>query len=226
METSIKQIDAVIFDMDGLMFDTETLAEKCWEKAGRKYGYTISKKIYKQVTGLNLARSKEIFLNHYGADFPFDTVRNERIRLSNEEIISNGVPVKKGLFELLDFLKSKRIKTGLATSTEKQRVFLMLEQSKTKEYFHSITCGDEVTRGKPDPEIFLTTASKLNAHPAECIVLEDSIHGIEAAFNAGMIPFMVPDTIMPDDELKQKAFRIFESLTEVKKYLYSLDSPA
>ncbi len=226
MKIDNKEIDAVIFDMDGLMFDTEKLGETCWEKAGEKFGYNISREIYKKVTGLNLAKSKEIFLKYHGKDFPFDIIRNERIRLANEKIISRGVPVKTGLFDLLDFLKSAKIKTGLASSTEKQRVYLLLDQSKTKDYFHAITCGDEVTKGKPDPEIFLTTCVKLRTEPERCIVLEDSVHGIEAAFRAGMLPIMVPDTIQPDDRIKEKAFKIFDSLIDVKKYLYSLDSPA
>ncbi|MBN2039727.1 MAG: HAD family phosphatase [Spirochaetes bacterium] len=219
-----RKIKAVIFDMDGLMFDTEKLAEKCWESAGAKFGYNIERKIYKQITGLNIKKAKEIFLDHFGKDFPFDEIRAERIKTANETIKAEGVPLKNGLFELLKYLKNKKLETGLATSTEQSRAELLLDLSDAKKYFNAITYGDSVINGKPDPEIFLTTAEKLNVNPENCIVLEDSRHGIEAAFNAGMLPFMVPDTIEPDKSIKDKVFKIFDSLNDVRIYLQSLIS--
>lgn len=219
-----REIESVIFDMDGLMFDTERLAEKCWESAGRKFGFDIERKIYKQITGLNIKRAKKIFLAHFGNDFPFDEVRNERIKIANETVKEEGVPVKTGLFELLEYLKNKEIKTGLATSTEQTRAELLLDMSDSKKYFNAITYGDSVINGKPDPEIFLTTSGKLQVHPENCIVLEDSEHGIEAAYNADMLPIMIPDTIEPNENIKGKVFKIFDSLNDVKKYLHSLDN--
>ena len=219
-----RKIEAVIFDMDGLMFDTEKLAERCWENAGEKFGYEIERKIYKQITGLNIKKAKEIFLDHFGKNFPFDEIRAERIKIANEAVKTEGVPVKKGLFELLEYLEAEKLKIGLATSTEQTRAGLLLDLSDARKYFNAATYGDNVVNGKPAPEIFLTTSEKLEVSPENCIVLEDSEHGIEAAFNAGMLPIMVPDTIQPNENIKKKVFKIFDSLTDVKIYLHSLDN--
>ena len=110
-----REIEAVIFDMDGLMFDTEKLAERCWESAGQKFGYKIERRIYKQITGLNLKKAKEIFLDHFGQDFPFDEIRAERIKIANETVKAEGVPLKKGLFELLKYLKEQKLKSNWCT---------------------------------------------------------------------------------------------------------------
>jgi HAD superfamily hydrolase (TIGR01509 family) len=211
-------IDAIIFDMDGLMFDTEMVAFQAWHEAGLKFGYDFSIELFKQTIGLNIVKTGEIYKKTYGPDFPLDEIKSERFRIGEEYYLANGIPVKEGLFDLLNYLKEKKIKTALATSTDRKRAVKLLRLSGTEKYFNSVTCGDEVTHGKPDPEIFLTAAEKLYCRPGNCIVLEDSETGIIAASNAGMLPVMVPDMVEPSEDVSLKLFKKFGSLTEVKKY--------
>ena len=212
------KIKLIIFDMDGLMFDTERLAYRAWKEAGIKFNYKIDYQIFKKTIGLNIVKTEEIFENHYGSNFPFEKIRNEKIKLEDNYIFSEGIPLKGDLFELLEYIKGKKLKMALATSTNRNRTEFLLNSSGTKKYFDIITCGDEIINGKPDPEIFLKTSQKINCPPKNCMVLEDSENGITAAYRAGMLPVMIPDIIKPGKEIEAMLFKRFDNLKEVKDY--------
>ncbi|MFA5014379.1 MAG: HAD family phosphatase [Actinomycetota bacterium] len=212
------KIELVIFDMDGLMFDTERLIFRSWKESCKKYKQNISEEIFIETIGLNRKKTIEVYKKYFGDSFPYEELINETVRIFEGFIRSEGVPLKEGLLELLEYNKKKQLKMALATSTKRDRTELMLNLSGTRKYFDLVLCGDEIINGKPDPEIFLETAKKLNCRSENCIVLEDSKNGIIAAYRAGMLPIMVPDIIKPTKEIEDMVFKKFDSLKEVKSF--------
>ena len=215
----IEKFELVIFDMDGLMFDTEKISFISWKNAACDYGYEIDEEIFIRTIGANLERTIEIYLEHFGEKFPFDGIKNERFIISENLIKKNGVPVKDGLYELLDYLKKVDIKLAVATSTSRQRALNLLTLTGIDTLFDYILCGDEIKNSKPDPEIFLKVSEKLGCMPERCIVLEDSEVGIMAAHRARMLPIMIPDMKEPEEEVRRLAYKQLGSLSDVKLFL-------
>ena len=161
----------------------------------------------------------EIYLSHFGEQFPIRAIIEERVKIAEAFIDLNGVPVKKGLYELLNYLKDIGLKTAVATSTSKQRALSLLRMSNVEKYFDYVLCGDEIEYSKPHPEIFLKVAEILDCLPERCIVLEDSEAGIIAAHRAGMLPIMIPDMKEPDEKTKRLVYRQLNDLIDVKLLL-------
>ncbi len=212
-------IEALIFDMDGLMFDTEILSFACWKTAAAKYGYRITEELFLETLGQTVEKSQEIYQESLGEDFPFEAVKKERFRLGAEYLRTNTVPIKDGLLELLAYLKSHHYKTAVATSSPREIAIPFIEKAGVAKFFDDVVCGDEIINSKPDPEIFLTAALKLGSSPERCMVLEDSESGITAASRAGMKPVLIPDLKEPNAEVRQLAFRQFKSLKQVQQML-------
>lgn len=215
----IKKISLIIFDMDGLMFDTERISVEAWGKAGIEYGYNITPNDVIKITGMNLQGAEIVFKEIFGDLFPMNDVRQLKLKFASNIIDKIGVPVKIGLYELLDFLKQKQVLTAVATSTAKNDAEKLLKAAHIIDKFDLIICGDEVVEGKPNPGIFLRVAEKLKCRPEECIVFEDSENGIMAASRAKMIPIMIPDMKEPSEEIEKLAHRKFKTLLDAKKYL-------
>ena len=215
----MKNIKAFIFDMDGLLLDTERITFKSFKNAFEEYGYGLTEAFYLTLIGGNVRAVKNACLDRYGSWFPFDVLYENQAKLSEEYISKKGVPIKDGVNELIDYLKENNYKIALATSSNKEKAENLLELAKIKDKFDYMICGDEIVNSKPDPEIFLKAAKKIGAKPKECIVLEDSKAGIKAAVNAGMKAINIPDMKKPDEEIKRMAFKIFDSLLDVKKYI-------
>jgi HAD superfamily hydrolase (TIGR01509 family) len=212
-------IEAAIFDMDGLMFDSEKVSCACWKEAAGKYGYRITDELFLKTLGQTVEISKKIYGEHFGDNFPFEAIKNERFKLGAEYYCNHGVPIKDGLPELLTYLKSHHIKTAVATSTPRENALPIIKQAKVDCYFDAIVCGNEIARSKPDPEIFLNAALKLGVPPERCIVLEDSESGITAASRARMKPILIPDLKEASNEIKKMAFQQFRSLRQVVQML-------
>ena len=217
------RISLIIFDMDGLMFDTETLAMHTWIKAGKSYGIDISESIVTESIGLDIHGAEKVFKKYLGDDFPYHDIRSLRLKYTHDYINKNGVPTKTGLYELIEFLDEKNIAKAVATSTERERTEYLLSSASVKEKFDVIICGDNVSNGKPDPDIFLSAARKLNCKTDECVVLEDSHNGIISASKANMIPLLVSDAKKPSKEIENMAVKTFNSLCEVKSFFKTLD---
>lgn len=213
----------VIFDMDGLMFDTEAVSWNTWNEAFRIHKYTLTRNVFEMTLGLSMAKTQELFTEAYGSEFPFESIKRERERLSDLYIKLNGVPLKTGLIELLTFLQSKSIIAAVATSASQKRATHYMNITKLENYFSCILCGDQIINSKPDPEIFTAVANALNIPPNKCIVLEDSKMGIVAASRAGMIPIMIPDLLEPNAETEKLLFKKFNNLLEVRHYLEALN---
>ena len=210
---------AVVFDMDGVIFDSERLVLECWTEVAEKMGIKDMDKVYYKCIGVNMVQSKEITMDFYGPEFPYDVFRAEASRLYHTRFDNGRLPMKPGVVELLEFLKQHGYRVGLASSTRYEVVHQELRDAGILPYFQNLTCGDMVTVSKPNPEIFLKACEALSVAPEEAIAIEDSFNGIRAAHRAGMFPVMVPDMVAPDEEMRTLAGRVDKDLFEVREWL-------
>ena len=209
-------INTVIFDMDGVIFDTERLAHRCWLEVARQKGIKNMDKIYPSIIGCNHSRAVETLLNYYGENFPVENFLQDTRQTFNRYIDTYGVPIKAGVTELLMFLKTNGYMMALASSSDRAIVEKELKSADIYKYFDKIVCGDEVTHGKPDPEIFLKAVSALKSQKRESMVIEDSYNGLQAALSAGVTAVMVPDMLPPTEELIGAGVKVFPNLLSVK----------
>lgn len=208
-------IEAVLFDMDGLMFDTERMYQKAWLQAGRQMGAPMEPEIVDRLRGRNREGCARVCREVFGEDFDFDAMRTACRALMARWIEEDGLPVKPGLYELLAELERRGIPAVLATSTTRDSAWGHLQRAKVDRYFLGAVCGDEVSHSKPDPEVFLKAAALAGKDPARCMVLEDSPAGVRAGAAAGCFTVMVPDLTAPDEELKKLADEILPGLRDV-----------
>lgn len=218
----MNKIKAVLFDMDGVIFDTEREYLKEWEVIFKKYGYKMKKEIYISVMGRGRKKVKEIFKEKFGEDLPIDKMYIEKDKMLKEAVENNKVPLKEGALELLEFLKENGYKIALATSAKRERVKIQVRHAKIENIFDAIVCSEDITNSKPDPEIFLKAAEKVCVNPENCIVIEDSEAGIKAAFNAKMIGFHVEDLKKADESILKYSYKNFKNLIEIKEYIKSM----
>ena len=216
---SISECKAIIFDMDGLMLDTERLALKAWQLAGVDFGFPISDDIFISMVGRNRRDSDCTLVEIFGSDFPIGAVRDRYRAYLDGWIDEDKLSVKSGLLELLSFLDKISMPKAVATSTEYERAVHKLSLTNLLEHFSIVIAGDQVQRGKPAPDIFLAAAAQLGVLPENCLVLEDSDAGIQAAYEAGMTPVMIPDMKPPSEKSLAFAHRIFGGLGEFHNYL-------
>ncbi|MEM7034015.1 MAG: HAD family phosphatase [Chloroflexota bacterium] len=217
-------IKAIIFDMDGLMIDTERLAQRAWRKASAEWNYMLSDETYLSVVGRNVKDTEAMFLESFGPDFPFREMYDKKQTYMYEDMEQNGIPIKPGLPALLDFIGNQNLAKAIATSTARPTAIKKLTITGLINSFSTIVCGDEVAHGKPAPDIFLKAASALGMPPENCLVLEDSEAGVKGAHTAGMTPIMVPDMKYPSDEIRQLVYRVLDSLVELPALLVPLIS--
>lgn len=213
------QLKAVIFDMDGLMFDTENLTIPLWDVAGQKFGYRIPMEVVFKMVGINNKKCRALMLEEYGEDFPYEEIRSEFRQIVRREIETNGVPKKPGLDYILDRLTAAKIPFGLATSTRRETASFMLEKAGVLDKFAALTCGDEIENGKPAPDIFLAAAEKLGAHPSACVGLEDSPAGLQALHAAGIKSIFIKDLLEPPPQVLAAVWKRCNDLTEAAEVL-------
>lgn len=209
----------VIFDMDGLMIDTETLLTRFWREAARFYGYDMKQEHVLGIRSLAAKFAEPKLKGIFGEDFDYMSVRAKRIELMNAYIAEHGIEKKKGLDQLLEFLKESGYKIAVATATDLTRTTVYLNRIGIFDYFDKIICGSMVENGKPQPDIYLKASEELGLLPSECIALEDSPNGIISAHRAGCVPIMIPDLSEPDDELLKLCAARLDSLDLVIDYL-------
>ena len=210
---------AVIFDMDGLMIDSERVTYNEYVKKLAQLGHhDFTEELYRNCLGKNKQGICQVFIDHYGQVFPMREVWDD-VHVWIDESLRQYVPKKKGLVELLEYLKANNYKTIVATSSGRARVDEILKNADLTKYFDDSICGDEVTHGKPHPEIFLTACQKLDVKPEEALVLEDSEAGILAAYDGRIDVICVPDMKYPEPQFVEKVTKIVDSLDEVIDYL-------
>jgi len=208
-------LEAVIFDVDGTLLDTERIIIRAWKEAGAFLGYDVTDEVLMKTRAVNVQEAEKIFEDYIGNGFSYKACRKERVRIA-EEIIERESPIlKSGVKKSLDYLKEKNIKLAVASSTDTDKTKEHLEASDILQDFEVIVGGDQVEKGKPHPDIFLRAAQLLGVKPEHCMVVEDSPAGLKAARAAGMIPVMVPDFVPPNEETRQISYAILESLEEM-----------
>lgn len=215
-------IKAIIFDMDGLMIDSERVTFECYQEILKGMNLTMDEEFYKTLLGKPLKGIYQRFYDVYGNDFPIEDVIKDVHALMAKRFETEGVPIKTGLKSLLEYLKENNYKTIVATSSNRDRVDTILSQAQITDYFDDSICGDEVTKGKPNPEVFLKSCQKLDVNVDEAIVLEDSEAGIQASYDAGIKVICIPDMKYPEKQYEEKTFKILKDLNGVTEYLKSL----
>ena len=208
----------VIFDMDGVIFDSEKLVLDSWEAVGGKYGIPDVGKILTDCIGTSKAKTQEIVYEHYGKDFDFEKYSKEASQLFHAHVRESGLPVKKGVRELLQYLKEEKIPVGLASSTRLAAVEEELKQAGLYDYFRVVVGGDQLKRSKPEPDIYLMACEKMGISPENAYAVEDSYNGIRAAYSAGMMPIMVPDLLPATEGMREKSIAVFDDLLQVKRF--------
>ncbi len=212
-------VKAIIFDMDGVLFDTERLCRDCWIEVARENGIPDMETFFPKCIGRNQTDTAALFREFYGAGYDYEHFRQQASMRFHDDIVQNGMPVKKGVREILDYLQQRSFPVGLASSSSHHSVEEHLQRTGLREYFQSLTTGDMVEHSKPRPDIYLMACESLGVRPAEAMAIEDSPNGIRAACSAGMIPVMVPDLIAPDQEMQEKSALICRDLLEVMRFL-------
>lgn len=209
---------AIIFDMDGLMFNTERVFIEAWDYAGEKMGIGKAGYMTMKTLGMNIAASKEIWQAEFGERYDEEMLRTYSKEFLTKYYAEHKVPVKHGLYVLLRYLCIWDWKMAVASSSPKWEVEQHLKDAGVYEFFSVIVSGDMVKHSKPDSEIYRKTCELLGEKPQDCYVLEDSKSGLFSAHAAGCKPIMVPDLWQPDEETTKILFAKFDDLVEVKEY--------
>ncbi len=213
------KFEAVIFDMDGLMLDSERVYREIFIRAAADCSIDFAENLHERLLGRNTADSTAILSAEWGDEKKLASFF-ERAR-HHHDICFEATPpaIKRGLHELLDFIESRNVPKVVATSTKRDHAIPRLECAGLLNRFHSVSTGDQVKNGKPAPDLFLLAASSIAADPKRCVVLEDSEAGITGAHAAGMTALMVPDMKQPCDAVRSLAHDVYESLVEARRFL-------
>jgi beta-phosphoglucomutase len=215
------RVSAVIFDMDGLMVDTEPLYQRAWQQSATEFGYDLDDTLYSTFVGRPTPACEAIIVKRFGAAFPLERFRERWPALWRTQVEHNGIQTKAGLQEILSLVEGHRLPMAVATSSEAEYVDVTLRRAGLENRFTVMVTGDEVARGKPEPDIYLEAARKLGVPPSDCVALEDSEAGIVAIQRAGMTGLLVPHW-PASPRAAQSAFRVVETLYEARDVLASL----
>ncbi|MDR2101495.1 MAG: HAD family phosphatase [Treponema sp.] len=205
---------AVIFDMDGLMLDTERPAVSLWIEAAQKSGWTVSRELVLATLGIDKAATRSLFMAEYGPDFPYETICGDLSRSIRDQAEKEGILHRPGLLTLLDYLAARGIPLGVATSTIRKTALWKLDKGGIRDRFTVLACGDEVSRGKPAPDIFLLAAERLGQNPSQCVGFEDSPAGLRALHAAGIRSVFIKDMVEPPREVLATVWRRCGDLAE------------
>jgi HAD superfamily hydrolase (TIGR01509 family) len=206
----------VIFDMDGLMLDTEPISLLAWQAASAELGYDLDAATYDRMIGLGHAAALDVLRRHFGHACPVDALEAAAQVKYRAALDTDGVPLKPGLSALLRFLDDREVPKAVATSTETTLATDKLRRAGVLEHFEVVIGGDQVSRGKPAPDIFLLAARHLGLRADRCLVLEDSAPGARAAAAAGMRVVIVPDRVAPPPDTRDLAYAVADSLIEAR----------
>jgi len=210
---------AAIFDMDGLLLDSERPVRAAWQAATREFGVSLDDARYLELIGRNERDSRALLEQWLAPACSYDAARARAGALLDEALGVAGYAVKAGVLELLQALRARGVPCAVASSTHREEVELRLAQAGLAPYFDGFNGGDEVVRGKPEPDLFLLAAERLGEPPARCLVFEDSEHGARGAIAAGMSVVIVPDLKTPADVACEAILAVLGSLHDARLHL-------
>ena len=213
----MRPADAVIFDMDGTLTDTEKYYQQAWPEALAHFGYEVTPERVLEFRSLGRPFAPQKFKEWFGEDFDYDMVRDYRRSLVRNLIEINGIPLKKGVVEILKWLIDNGITTAIATANEYPRTKRYLDKLGLGGYFDKIICADMVKLGKPAPDIYIYACRELGIAPDRAFAVEDSPNGVRSAYDAGCKVIMVPDLTEPDDELMKLLYARVDDLWEIHR---------
>jgi HAD superfamily hydrolase (TIGR01509 family) len=216
---STAPVMGILFDMDGVVLDTEKLYARFWAEAAHALGYPMT---YEQALGmrsLNNAAGQAKLESYFGPGVSRSAMRDKRVELMDAFVAENGIDPKPGIHELLDALKERGIKTAIATSSPMPRATAYLSRLGLLEKFDCICSGHDVKQGKPAPDIYIHAAASVGIPPENCLAIEDSPAGLESAFRAGCMPVLVPDLDGSNEELRKILFAEADTLLELLELL-------
>ena len=214
-------IQAVIFDLDGLLIDSEPIYRSAWQAAAAASGCELSDDLYLNLVGLSDRDSEEVLVKAFGPDLPLAKFRELWPAAWRRQVGLSGIPPKPGLEDLLRLIEGRRLPTAVATSSSAEQARLSLHAAGLSGRFSCLVTGDRVPHGKPAPDIFLEAARRLGFPPQHCLVLEDSEAGVFAAAAAGMPVLLIPDLKPPSGRAAALACRVFPSLKEAAEFVES-----
>lgn len=209
------KITGAIFDMDGVLFDTERIYQKIWQEIAAARHIELDSSFPAAISGTNGAKMRRIVEDYYQVSDGTNIIEECTEKVKEE--LTRHVPMKKGVLEILDLLKKKEIPMAVASSSSLQQIESNLEKTNIRRYFAEIVSGKQVAHGKPAPDIFLYAAKRIKRKPEECLVFEDSKNGVLAGYEAGCMTIMVPDMVEPTPDIIPCCFRICASLMEARR---------
>lgn len=209
------RIDGFIFDMDGILFDTERLFNECFARALSSYGITNVDidKIVRLCLGRSTAESKALCLEVLPEGFPYDEMQAKLRDDFNTILAEKGMPVKPGVYLILEYLKANRYPVGLASSSSMRSIMHHLEEANMTEYFTFIASANDVEKGKPEPDIYNYVVEKMNLKGKNVLVFEDSPNGLKAATAAGLKAVMIPDQVPYTEDLRPYVYEKINTMT-------------
>ncbi|GMV01235.1 MAG: hydrolase [Burkholderiales bacterium] len=213
---------AVVFDLDGLMVDTERIALECWLESASVMGWEISRETCLALVGLGQRESRQALLDRMGGKFPLAEVSARGRERYLQRLRGEGVGLKPGLVELLDWLAGRAVPTAVATSTQHALAMEKLALAGLAERFAIVVGGDQVPQGKPAPDVYREAVTRIALEPAQCIALEDSEIGLRAAHAAGLACIVVPDLLPPSPEFEPLAHAIVPTLRDAQRLVVQM----
>lgn len=211
--------DLIIFDMDGTLVDSEVISKRAFEITLKGLGLEYDDEFLEGFLGGTIKSAKERLNDRYGDKELTETIMYSKGLVLKKILQEEGVELKPGVLNLLEFLKERNYKMAVGTSSNRESAIERLTSVGIIDYFDYIVAGDDVENGKPSPDIFLKIAEHFNVKPENCMVFEDSRLGIRAAKNAGMMPMLVPDTLNPTNDMLLNAFKILKRIDSAMKIL-------
>lgn len=209
-------ITTVIFDMDGLLFDTEPIYFECYKKAAAEDGLNFTYELFESCVGISREDAARFILQHFGPQTDIQKLHVRTGEIFEEYLANDGeIRFRPGAKQAVEFFYNRGLKVALASSNITRWVMFLLEKKGIKKYFSSVTTSDDVFRPKPDPEVYLKTAQKLGVDVSECLVFEDSVAGATAAISARMRTCVVPQIKKPTQFVRENAFKIYHSLEDI-----------
>lgn len=208
-------LKSVIFDMDGLLLDTEKLLVKFWVQAANEAGFCMKREHALSIRSLHRSYAIPYLKSLFGEEFDYFKIRSRRMELMSDYLCCHPLELKKGARELLEYLNGKKIPAAICTATDYERTQKYLTQTGIFGCFDKIICAAMVEHGKPSPDIYIYAAKQLGFEPEECLALEDSPNGVRSAAGAGCVTIMVPDLTEPDDELSELIQARADSLEDI-----------